>query len=1356
MNVYDDVVDATVVSHSITAHFTTSEYEELLVVRTNILSVYRPTRDGKLYLTYEFKFHGLITDIGVVPQQDSLLSCLLLCTGVAKISILQFNTLTNSIDTLSLHYYEDKFKDKSLVELAKTSTLRIDPGNSCALLFNNDILAFLPFQTNKNDEDDEEDEENLDEEELVHSTDEKSQTLSAFNSRKKIKSYETFTEASVILTANELYDGAKNIIDIQFLNNFTKPTISILYQPKLAWAGNSILSKLPTQYVTLTLNIQSAKKSSIIESTTIAFVKGLPWDLHTIVPVSNGAIIVGANELAFIDNTGALQSTILLNSFADKDLQKTKIIDNSSLEILFREKGTTSIWMPSSKSKNGANNNDETLLLMDIKSNIYYIQMEAEGRLLITFDIFKLPIVNDLLKENSNPRSITRLNATSSNKNMDLFIGFGSGNALVLRLNNLKSTIETREEHKTSFSDQNTLMDDNDEDDEEMDDLYADEAPENGLTNTGSKDTVETVQPFDIELLSSLKNIGPITSLTVGKVSSIDDIVKGLPNPNKNEYSLVATSGNGSGSHLTAIQTSVQPEIELALKFISITQIWNLKIKGRDKYLVTTDSTKSRSDIYESDRNFELHKGGRLRRDATTVYISMFGEDKRIIQVTTNHLYLYDTHFRRLTTIKFDYEVIHVSVMDPYILITVSRGDIKIFELETKNKRKLLKIDLPEILKEMVITSGLILKSNMCNEFLIGLSKSQEEQLLFTFVTADNQIIFFTKDHNDRIFQLNGVDQLNESLYISTYTLLDEIVPDPSIKQVMINKLGHDNKEEYLTILTFGGEIYQYRKLPQKRSRFYRNVTRNDLAITGAPDNAYAKGVSSIERIMHYFPDYNGYSVIFVTGSVPYILIKEDDSTPKIFKFANIPLVSVTPWNERSVMCVDDIKNARVYTLTVNNMYYGNKLPLKQIKISNVLDDYKTLQKIVYHEKAQLYLVSYCKRIPYEALGEDGEKVVGYDEEAPHAEGFQSGILLINPKSWKVIDQIDFSKNSVVNEMRSSMIQINSKTKRKREYIIAGVANATTEDTPPTGAFHIYDVTEVVPEPGNPDTNYKLKEIFQEEVSGIVSTVCEISGRFMISQSQKVLVRDIQEDNSVIPVAFLDIPVFVTDSKSFGNLLIIGDAMQGFQFIGFDAEPYRMISLGRSISKFQTMSLEFLVNGGDIYFSATDADRNVHVLKYAPDEPNSLSGQRLVHCSSFTLHSVNSCMMLLPKNEEFGSAQVPSFQNVGGQVDGSVFKLVPLSEETYRRLYLIQQQIIDRELQLGGLNPRMERLANDFYQMGHAMRPMLDFNVIRRFSGLAIDRRRNTAQKAGRQAHFEAWRDIINIEFSLRSLCRNK
>ena len=222
----------------------------------------------------------------------------------------------------------------------------------------------------------------------------------------------------------------------------------------------------------------------------------------------------------------------------------------------------------------------------------------------------------------------------------------------------------------------------------------------------------------------------------------------------------------------------------------------------------------------------------RLRRDATTIHISMFGEGTRIVQVTTNHLYLFDTDFRRLTAIKFDFEVVHVSVMDPYILITVLRGDIKIYELDALQKRKLFRVDLPEILKEMVVTSGVILKSNMCNEYLHGHEDSEEEQLLFTFVTADNQIIFFLREHNDRIFQLCGVDQLKEGLFISTYQLPEEVVPDPSIKQVMINKLGHNNKEEYLTILTFGGEIYQYKKSRTRHSCFFKNTGSTGMCIT--------------------------------------------------------------------------------------------------------------------------------------------------------------------------------------------------------------------------------------------------------------------------------------------------------------------------------------------------------------------------------------------------------------------------------------------------------------------------------------------------------------------------------------------
>ncbi|CAB4254963.1 similar to Saccharomyces cerevisiae YDR301W CFT1 RNA-binding subunit of the mRNA cleavage and polyadenylation factor [Maudiozyma barnettii] len=1370
MNVYDDILDATVVSRSVKGHFTTCEYTELITVRTSIISVYKVEDDGRhLLLTNEFDFRGKIKDIALIPSKESneegsdgnresslhpMLDYMLISSGVAKLSIVRFDVESNNLETVSLHYYEDKLKETSLVELATDSQLRTDPNGKCSLLFNNDSIAILPFGEDEKLEDDED----------VYMGDVGEEEPDKKRRKTQSQNTTTFTEPSIVISLKKLNKEIQNVADIQFLKNYTKPTIAILYQPRLTWAGSLKISKTPTCVMILTLELRSVNTKTEVEPIMIAKLQNLPWSWNQIVPTEKGSVIIGVNEIAYIDNTGVLQSVISLNSYSDKSIIKSKIIDNSKLELILNRNSVVTYWSSTTSNNNDGNNqnvdnNNDLLVLMTEQSNLYYIQLEFEGKLLTTFDIIELPIANNIFINNLGPTCISGINNNSSSISaFDMFIGFQSGNSLLVRLNNMKSTIASRSSHTHTVDDDDNIFsegDDNDEDDED-EDLYADDILYNKNKEKSREEIVETVEPFDIELLSSLTNIGPLTSVTIGNDSSIEPRIKGLPNPSNGEMSIVATSGNGVGSHLVSIQPSVHPEIQLALKFISITQIWTLKFKNKDKFLITTDSFKSKSDIYEIENNFAQYKEGRLRRDATTVHISMFGNDTRIVQVTTNHLYLYDLDFRRLTTIKFDYEVVHVSVMDNYILITVSRGDIKVYELETRQKKKLFKVNLPEILKEMVITSGLILKSDMCNEFL-NLKDMEEEQLLFTFVTADNQIIFFTKDHNDRIFQLTGVDDLKDCLFVSTYQLPEEVVPDPSIKQAMLNTLGNKNKEIFLTILTFGGEVYQYKKSNRRASRFYKNACGNKLPIVGAPNNAYAKGVTGIERIMHYIPNYKGYSCIFITGNVPYIILKEDTSVPRLFKFANIPLVSLTPWGKKSVMCVDHIKNARVYTLDDTNIYYGNKLPLKSITINNVLQNFMTFNNIAYHEKSQMFVVSYTKEIEYVPKSENDEIIVGSMDNMPHAKGFQSGVLLINPKTWGVIDQITLGANSLVNDLRSMIIQVDSKTKRNREYIVFGVGQVGSEDLPASGSFHMYDILSIGSEPGQPDATSKFEKFFSEDVRGSVTTVCELSGRFSISQSQKILVRDAQEDNnSVVPVAFFDTPVYVTDSKSFGNFFIVGDSMQGFQFIGFDAEPYRMLSLGRSMSKLETVAVDFLVNNGDLYFAVTDRNNIFHVLKYAPDEPNSLSGQRLVHCSSFNLYSTNTCLKLLPKNEEFieSDHSTVSYQVIGAQVDGSMFKVIPLGEDTYRRLYVIQQQLGEKEIQLGGLNPNMERLANDFYDISNVMRPVLDYNVIKKFASLPIEKRNNLGKKTGRRSDVNLWRDLIDIEFSLRTLSK--
>ncbi|AMD19218.1 HBR317Wp [Eremothecium sinecaudum] len=1304
MNVYDEVINATVVNNCVTGRFTTLKRRELIITRTNILSVYHHNRHGKLILDYEWKLAGRIESIELISQNYSDLQCLVLLTGSGKLSIVRFDALTQSLDTLSLHYYEDKFRELSLIEVSKKPKLVVDPLFQCLLVCNNDCVAMLSLNVG-------------DEEEEIGDT--------KGNSSKKQKlnggEAKPLAKSSTVMPASHLHSEIKNIIDVQFLCGFNKPTLAILYQPTLAWCGNEKLTGQTMKYIMLSLDLEDEK------STVIALLQNLPNDLHTIIPLSNASILIGLNEMVYVDNTGALQGAVAVNSFASNTLS-TKLRDSSNLEAFFHR--PLCYYNTTSKGR-------DILLLMDENCGMYNVIMESEGRLLTGFSCVKIPIVNDIFKKNNLP---TCMCGDVNLESGQLFMGFQSGDAMSVKLNNLRSSLENKKLTETI------------EADDEYKDLY-------GGTEIEKKST-EMESPFDIEALDKLPNIGAVTSLTIGKAASIESTVAKLTNPNKDELSIVATSGTGSGSHLTILENTIVPHVQQALKFISVTQLWNLKIKDKDKYLVTTDSSQAKSDIYSIDKNFRPFKSFDFKKNDTTVSTAVTGGGKKIVQVTSKGVYLFDTNFKRLMTMNFDFEVVHVCIKDPFLLLTNSKGDIKIYELEPNHKKKFVKMPLPGALKEIIITFGVILESNMCNKYLHGLENSMENQVLFTFVTADNQIVFFTKDHNDRIFQLNGVDQFNERLFISTYQMPDEITPDPSIKQVMLNKLGHYNKEEYLTILTFGGEIYQYKKCAGTPDKFVK--CENELLITGAPDNAYAKGVQGVERVAHYIEDYNGYSVIFITGTVPYIIIKEDTSVPRIFPFGNVTLVSMTSWGKSSVMCVDDVKNARIMTLNLEkDRYYGNKMPLAKIYLEDVLEEFGTFNKVTFHERTQTFVVSYTKTIDYEALSEEDENIVGYDPNKPHAKGFQSGILLVNPKTWNIIDKIELGKNSLINDLRTMMIQLNSNTKRKREYLLMGNSYVRDEDIGGTGSFYLYDITEVVPEPGKPDTNYKFKEIFQEEIRGTVTTVCEISGRFMISQSSKAMVRDIQEDNSVVPVAFLDMPVFITDAKNFGNLMIIGDAMQGLAFLGFDAEPYRMITLGKSVSKFETVSLEFLVSNGDVYFLVSDRNQIMHVLKYAPDEPNSLSGQRLVHCTSFNLYTINTCMRLLKKNNEFedrqsnGNPSVPTFQCIGAQVDGSIFKVVPISEASYRRLYLVQQQIIDKEIQLCGLNPRMERLNNDYYHLGNILRPLLDFGVLKRFHTLSIPKRRFMASKAGHQAHFEVWRDLIDIEYSLKSLNKN-
>ncbi|CAG8741187.1 6551_t:CDS:2, partial [Acaulospora morrowiae] len=105
---------------------------------------------GYLDLVAQYKLHGNITSMGVVRTISSGangMDSLLLSFKDAKMSLLEFSLATNSIVTVSIHYYErEEFKLEFLSNTRPTE-LRVDPSNRCAVMnFFGDKLTILPFR----------------------------------------------------------------------------------------------------------------------------------------------------------------------------------------------------------------------------------------------------------------------------------------------------------------------------------------------------------------------------------------------------------------------------------------------------------------------------------------------------------------------------------------------------------------------------------------------------------------------------------------------------------------------------------------------------------------------------------------------------------------------------------------------------------------------------------------------------------------------------------------------------------------------------------------------------------------------------------------------------------------------------------------------------------------------------------------------------------------------------------------------------------------------------------------------------------------------------------------------------------
>lgn len=150
-----------------------------------------------------------------------------------------------------------------------------------------------------------------------------------------------------------------------------------------------------------------------------------------------------------------------------------------------------------------------------------------------------------------------------------------------------------------------------------------------------------------------------------------------------------------------------------------------------------------------------------------------------------------------------------------------------------------------------------------------------------------------------------------------------------------------------------------------------------------------------------------------------------------------------------------------------------------------------------------------------------------------------------------------------VTAIKNVNLEVSENTHERKDLIVVGTSIAKGEDIPARGCIYVFDVIEVVPEPGKPETGRKLKLIGKESVKGAVTALSGIGGQgfVIVAQGQKCMVRGLKEDGSLLPVAFMDLQTYVNVAKELKGtgMCILGDAVKGLWFAGYSVKSSSLL-----------------------------------------------------------------------------------------------------------------------------------------------------------------------------------------------------
>jgi cleavage and polyadenylation specificity factor subunit 1 len=116
----------------------------------------------------------------------------------------------------------------------------------------------------------------------------------------------------------------------------------------------------------------------------------------------------------------------------------------------------------------------------------------------------------------------------------------------------------------------------------------------------------------------------------------------------------------------------------------------------------------------------------------------------------------------------------------------------------------------------------------------------------------------------------------------------------------------------------------------------------------------------------------------------------------------------------------------------------------------------------------------------------------------------QYQLELISPITWETVDIFELlSCEQVLCIHSADLISTETKTGRK-QYMAVGTAYLRSEELSSRGRILLFEIIDVVPQPGNPQTNHKFKLFCSTDEKSPVTALCAVNGCLLAALGTKV------------------------------------------------------------------------------------------------------------------------------------------------------------------------------------------------------------------------------------------------------------